>query len=1117
MFHNIDSLMKEEHFTVNYLSTKDGFLYFSEYWSKRLCYLNNSRTALKVDYQNGKHAYFSWSPQPLSKADNSVVQLSATYAQKLGIQNGEKVQITFYNYVPTISRVFVSPASQDDFEILAVNQDLLQTGLLDQIQIVWPGQEFVAWVGSSMYAVLRVDDMEPKSEVGRLQTLTEVIVNPPCIKESSDNASEMIHKDLKIRDNSASCVSNLAVNNNNNAEIHKGASVVTLLWGSIQGISSKLLGIEEKSDKISNSSVSSASCEPKKNSYSDPVSYRVHPIEITDEASTCSALLQPFNMFLRKIYFPHSWLDFGTGSIVKLEKVLIEKSSHRLDDEKEPSKSEESYTPVSNIYVRLCVVEDLIDSIPNETRGEVARLFKNSGQKCVYLSKVARAALQVKVGGRVRMEIHLDPLKEPPTEVELLPAVSVGVNSTSLEGVWKSYMQKLCEAGEVLLSSNSIIPLCSSSYTVYHTRVTIKEPEVPYATFSASSLEKCKVNISLSQGNYVPIPTIEDNNLLYKDEYHYFGHLEEEIKRCRADLEITLGLAPVPWSLERSVVSVINILIVGKSGSGVSSFGGYLCGLFSSPPSYVYCAEIQCRSLKGKKVESIQQILASTLAECNLHQPAILLLHDLDTLVASSKLEQEASTENLYSMRVGNALVDLLGVYQPQHQIAVVATAGSSSKLSSTLMSARGQHTFLTVVEIPDLTKGDRFNILQIYLDKKVGLGYDDKVLVDLQKFAKKSDGFVVQDLADFMEKAVFEAWKRSTSAGMPDSLPYIESADLERAFEQTTPLGLHDVNLVRDSSLSWDDIGGLENAKTILKEMLELPAQFPELFAQAPLRLQSGLLLYGPPGTGKTMLAGAVAKECGLNFISVKGPELLSKFIGASEEGVRNIFQKAQSAKPCVLFFDEFDSLAPRRGHDSTGVTDRVVNQLLTQMDGVESLTGVWVLAASSRPDLLDPALLRPGRIDRSVLCPVPSEADRLSILKSLSRRMTLTDDVDLAALAKNTPNFTGADLQSVLYTAQLMAVEELEKGDMTPTEHEHGDFSARAMASTSSDGPSSKVLVVTRAHLEKALSDTRPSLSAEERTKYEIIYNRFERSGSGSILNAMNLPVMKQKVTLA
>ncbi|EMR70166.1 putative peroxisome biosynthesis protein (pas1 peroxin-1) protein [Eutypa lata UCREL1] len=272
-----------------------------------------------------------------------------------------------------------------------------------------------------------------------------------------------------------------------------------------------------------------------------------------------------------------------------------------------------------------------------------------------------------------------------------------------------------------------------------------------------------------------------------------------------------------------------------------------------------------------------------------------------------------------------------------------------------------------------------------------------------------------------------------------------LSRTDFDNALKGFTPASLRNVTL-QTSTTKFDSIGGLRETRRILLETLQYPTKYAPIFAQCPLRLRSGLLLYGFPGCGKTLLASAVAGECGLNFISVKGPEILNKYIGASEKSVRDLFERASAARPCVLFFDEFDSIAPKRGHDSTGVTDRVVNQLLTQMDGAEGLSGVYVLAATSRPDLIDPALLRPGRLDKSLLCDFPGLEDRLDILRALGRKVKLSDDVvipdddaEIAAmiaageggplleLARQSEGFSGADIQALVSNAQLEAIHDV------------------------------------------------------------------------------------------
>ncbi|PQE12622.1 putative peroxin-1 protein [Rutstroemia sp. NJR-2017a BBW] len=285
------------------------------------------------------------------------------------------------------------------------------------------------------------------------------------------------------------------------------------------------------------------------------------------------------------------------------------------------------------------------------------------------------------------------------------------------------------------------------------------------------------------------------------------------------------------------------------------------------------------------------------------------------------------------------------------------------------------------------------------------------------------------------MIRTVSESLKNAESGSIQ-----LTREDFDSALKGFTPASLRNVTL-QSSTTTFDSIGGLQETRKILLETLQYPTTYAPIFAQCPLRLRSGLLLYGFPGCGKTLLASAVAGECGLNFISVKGPEILNKYIGASEKSVRDLFERAEAARPCVLFFDEFDSIAPKRGHDSTGVTDRVVNQLLTQMDGAEGLSGVYVLAATSRPDLIDPALLRPGRLDKSLICDLPNLDDRVDILKALGKKLKLSQEIredtegGLLEIARRTEGFSGADLQALISNAQLEAIHDV-LGDQEPAE---------------------------------------------------------------------------------
>ncbi|KAL5977211.1 hypothetical protein ACLOJK_021553 [Asimina triloba] len=393
---------------------------------------------------------------------------------------------------------------------------------------------------------------------------------------------------------------------------------------------------------------------------------------------------------------------------------------------------------------------------------------------------------------------------------------------------------------------------------------------------------------------------------------------------------------------------------------------------------------------------------------------------------------------------------------------------------------------------------------------------------------------------------------------------PILMKEDFLQAMHEFLPVAMRGVtkSASEGGRTGWDDVGGLSDIRNAIQEMVELPSKFPDIFAHAPLRLRSNILLYGPPGCGKTHIVGAAAAACSLRFISVKGPELLNKYIGASEQAVsawkpspdaifffqgfkcllggnigdhtlvyesdpsvtvhtadiiedvrkqlasmllrpsqvdeqlvRDIFSKASAAAPCLLFFDEFDSIAPKRGHDNTGVTDRVVNQLLTELDGVEALTGVFVFAATSRPDLLDAALLRPGRLDRLLFCDFPSWHERLDILTVLSRKLPLASNVDLEAIASVTEGFSGADLQALLSDAQLASVHELlESGD---------------------GGTTGKKPVISDVLLKSVAAKARPSVSdAEKKRLYSIYYQLLDSKKSIAAQKPQQLLEMKATI---
>ncbi|KAJ6495661.1 P-loop containing nucleoside triphosphate hydrolase protein [Mycena vitilis] len=581
------------------------------------------------------------------------------------------------------------------------------------------------------------------------------------------------------------------------------------------------------------------------------------------------------------------------------------------------------------------------------------------------------------------------------------------------------------------------------------------------------------------------------------------------------------------------VHGISSLLITGRSGAGKTSIVHAVAKILQQDPkTFTYTLYVDVSRYAAQPVQTIKALLGYWFKKAAWHRPAILILDNLEKLVGV-ELEHADSfrtrhiTEifiSLYSSSARSAAPNSRGV-------VLLATASSTAALHPLI---NGAHIFEDVVSVKSPNKNARKEILARIVQERLTVATDMQVdpgsPLNYAALATQTEGYSATDLQDLVARAVHQVAVRSSDGSKS---PLLGSTDFDAAQVDFVPLSLRDVKL-QTSEVSWSDIGGLQDTRRVLRETLEWPTKYGPIFAQSPLRLRSGLLLYGFPGCGKTLLASAVAKECGLNFISVKGPEILNKYIGASEQSVRDLFERATAAKPCVLFFDEFDSIAPKRGHDSTGVTDRVVNQMLTQMDGAEGLDGVYVLAATSRPDLIDSALLRPGRLDKSLFCDMPNFEDRKDILQAVARKVRLSSSVEIGDVAAATEGFSGADLQALLYNAHLEVVHSsiagLEDRASTREEDAPVQFTVIGGSQTKvtskademalqrrlrqikfkvldrrdeSNGVSAalKTHEITRAHLSSVLKTMRPSVSSEERARLGRIYRGFISDRSGEL----------------
>lgn len=651
----------------------------------------------------------------------------------------------------------------------------------------------------------------------------------------------------------------------------------------------------------------------------------------------------------------------------------------------------------------------------------------------VWIPDDLRRRLNIEMHAVVRIT-PLETTPEIPRSLKLQPRENLpkDVSAEDVKAVFSSWLQQAATTMlPLVISKEERVKLGVKdglkefSLSIVHSQEGEKERGNAVFVLSAILLQKISIQVLLE-------PMIREENseeidlLLPFLKLNSLGGVSPLGVSAMEHITHSLLGRPLSRQLMSLVAGLRNgaLLITGGKGSGKSTLAKAICKEACDALD-AHVEIVDCKAFRGKRLESIQKTLEVAFAEAAWRQPSVILLDDLDLIAGLPTVpEQEHSPEAVQSQRLAHALNDTTKeLVSMGSLIVLVATSQFQHSLHPSLVSAQGVHTFQCVQNIQPPNQEQRCEILHNVVKNKLGCDIKKSSEFDLQCIAKETEGFVARDFTVLVDRAIHSCLSRQPVSTREELT--LTTSDFQKALHGFLPASLRNVNLHKPRDLGWDKIGGLHEVRQILMDTIQLPAKYPELYANLPIRQRTGILLYGPPGTGKTLLAGVVARESGMNFISIKGPELLSKYIGASEQAVRDVFTRAQAAKPCILFFDEFESIAPRRGHDNTGVTDRVVNQLLTQLDGVEGLQGVYVLAATSRPDLIDPALLRPGRLDKCVYCPPPDQVSRLEILNVLSASLPLAGDVDLQHVASVTESFTGADLKALLYNAQLEALQ--------------------------------------------------------------------------------------------
>lgn len=498
--------------------------------------------------------------------------------------------------------------------------------------------------------------------------------------------------------------------------------------------------------------------------------------------------------------------------------------------------------------------------------------------------------------------------------------------------------------------------------------------------------------------------------------YEDIGGLRDEVQKIREMVELPMRF---PQLFERlGIEPPKGVLIYGSPGTGKTLLAKAVANETESHFITINGPEIVSKFV-GEAEERLRQIFQ----EAEENAPSIIFIDELDA-IAPKREEVVGEVEK----RIVAQMLALMDGLKGRGQVIVIGATNRPNAIDPAL---RRPGRFDREIEIGVPDKKGRKEIMMIHT-RGMPLAED----VSLDDIAATTYGFVGADLSSLTKEAAMKSLRRilpqidMDKGEIPPHLLEtlkVTKRDFDDALKEVSPSALREV-MIEVPNVKWDQIGGLESLKRELKEAVELPLKRPEVFTKIGIRPVRGVLLFGLPGTGKTLLAKAVATESEANFIAVKGPELLSKWVGESEKSVREIFRKARSAAPCVIFFDEIDAIAPVRGGNGDGahVTERMVNQLLSEMDGISNLKEVVVIASTNRIDIIDPALLRPGRFDKLLEVPMPEERSRFDILKVHTKAMPLATDVDLKELAKATNAYSGADLEALCREAGMMALRE-------------------------------------------------------------------------------------------
>ncbi|KAK1427175.1 hypothetical protein QVD17_15858 [Tagetes erecta] len=1037
--------------------------------------------------------YVAWSGS--ASSNSSAIEIAQQFAECINLPDHTTVRIRAIPNVPKAKCVTIEPDTEDDWEVLELNAEHAEAAILKQAGIVHEAMRFPLWLHGHTTITFSVVSTDPKEPLVQLVPGTEVSVAPKRRKRSEKSAVMAL---LRIQDGDTRFCHKCQVNDTEIGVVLTSAVFIhpetakSFSLDSLQPVvlEQKIVMKERKLNQGTHNITKNGKSTAKEDENGTESQLRdtrqaVVRLLISDSVAKGHVMLsQSLRCYLRASL--HSWIHVkscNTALINDSPSFVLSPCQFKMFGKvSENGGFENRYAHWNGHKEKLLLKTssdtqfDLTDW-SNHERIITVLSDRSSGQQSEETSISSSSKNGLVVLSRAWILTQLDAiLSFSKAELNSMVLGNKMLLHFQMKGIEFARPHEVRKrAADSLVD---IMYVMSISEDFLQSAYELEFSEINKMSINKKSLEFFLEKLCLGEGltlNSVRERISNKPSNLKISSLSWMGTTAADVtNRLMVLLSPSSGMFLSTYNLPFPG----HVLIYGPPGSGKTLLATTVAKAIEEHEDVLaHIVYVGCSRLASSKSQTIQQAVSSYISEALDHAPSLVVLDDLDSIIASPNNSEDHHSSSSSTVLM-EFLIGILDEYEEKRKnscgigpVAFIACVQNLTSIPQTLSSS-GRFDFH--VQLPAPAAAERGALLKHEIQKRSLLCSDD-ILLDV---ASLCDGYDAYDLEILVDRSVHAAIGRFVSHGLTfesDKNPNLEKDDFVQAMKGFLPIAMRDItkSASEEGHGGWQDVGGLTEIRNSIKEMIELPSKFPTIFSQAPLRLRSNVLLYGPPGCGKTHIVGAAAAACSLRFISVKGPELLNKYIGASEQAVRDIFSKAAAAAPCLLFFDEFDSIAPKRGHDNTGVTDRVVNQFLTELDGVEVLTGVFVFAATSRPDLLDAALLRPGRLDRLLFCDFPSPQERLDILTVLSRKLPLAKDVKLEAVAQKTEGFSGADLQALLSDAQLAAVHDL-------------------LNSKEAHEPGNRPLI-TNTLLQSVCDNARPSVSESEKQRLYSIYGQF------------------------